>query len=211
LVRHPSSSLCLADHLAPEMPSTIRKAFAAFTENKSCFALPLILVKEAELQPLSPVPRKGPSLQTALNELDSILTPSNSCYIVLRRGGTLTFITYIPYRARANERTSVLENRHECVRQLGEEHFIASVICKEIGEITDVRSWEERGAEARSRHKEHGAQDAEYRKNKCRLCDRRMKNKISPEALDALKLLYAPGMTVQMVPYPDFPSSSLTY
>jgi twinfilin-like protein len=203
LVRQSSGKPCLADRPTQEMPSTIRKAFAAFTENKSCFALPLILVKDSKLQPLSPILQQGPSFQTALNELDNMLTPSNLCYIVVRREGTLSFITYVPYRAKKEERISILEKRHECIRQLGEELFTASIICKEIGEITDVRSWEERDAEARSQHKENSTRDAEYTKNKCRLCDRRMKNKISSEGLEALNLLSAPGMAVQMVHRPD--------
>lgn len=140
----------------------------------------------------------------------------NSCYIIIRRDESLTFITYIPYRANKDERASLLEHRHECVRQLGEEHFIESIICKEIGEVTDSRSWEERDAEQQSQDavigpiSEHTAQeshepgeddliDAGYRQNKCRLCDRRMKNEISPEALEALTQLHTPGVAVQIV------------
>jgi twinfilin-like protein len=155
-------------------------------------------------------------LQEGLNELDGVLTTSNSFYVLLRRNNSLTFIAYVPYRAKEDYRAILLENRHECVRQLGEEHFTMSVICKEIGEVTDARSWEERDAEKRSRnaaadnddqsrvhenvtHDKSGIEDVGYKKNKCRLCDRRMKNKITPEALEALTKLSTPGMAVQIV------------
>jgi twinfilin-like protein len=74
------------------------------------------------------------------------------------------------------------------------------VICKEIGEVTDARSWEERDTE---KHLHAGIVliDAGYKKNKCRLCDRRMKNKISPEALEAFTKLEVAGTAVQIVPY----------
>jgi twinfilin-like protein len=125
----------------------------------------------------------------------------------------------VPYRANEDERTSILENRHECVRQLCEEYFTTSIVCKEIGEIMDVRSWKERDAEMRSQiaesksvnacdtseHLEHEKgcmQDVGYKKSKCRLCDRRMKNKISTEALDAFTKLDTHGTAVQIVLFP---------
>ncbi|KAI2481630.1 Actin monomer binding protein [Pyrenophora tritici-repentis] len=92
------------------------------------------------------------------------------------------------------------------------------MICKEIGEVTDERSWEERDAEQRSkdavandageqrvdgsaRNGQKSLIDAGYKRNKCRLCDRRMKNNISPEALEALAQLHTPSTAVQIVLY----------
>ena len=191
-------------------------AFAAFVEDGSCFALPLSLGVDSELQPLTPLFRKGTSFQIALNELDGILTPVNSCYIILRRDKSLNFITYVPYRANKDDRAIFIKNRFECVRKLGEGRFTTSIICKEIGEVTDSRSWEERDAKNQSQntvvghtgeHKAHHSPeygkecliDAGHKKNKCRLCDRRMKNKMSPEALEALAQLHTPGLAVQIV------------
>jgi hypothetical protein len=41
--------------------------------------------------------------------------------------------------------------------------------------------------------------DLGYKQNKCRLCGRRMKNKIAPEALEGLKSLNTSGTMVQLV------------
>jgi twinfilin-like protein len=99
----------------------------------------------------------------------------------------------------------------------------SSIICKEIGEITDARSWAERDAAIISHddnsrqgdgtecctntaHTEIAAKDLGYRKNKCRLCDRRMKNRITPSALAALKQLQPPGAAVQLVCQPISPA-----
>lgn len=87
-----------------------------------------------------------------------------------------------------------------------------SLICKEIGEVTDVRSWIERDAhqqenpieehvgvcEAAQEHNKV-AKDLGYKKNKCRLCDRRMKNKITDGAFEALSGLDKAGDCVQIV------------
>ncbi|RMZ71751.1 actin monomer binding [Pyrenophora seminiperda CCB06] len=189
----------------------VRTAFTALLADGAYFALPLSVTGSSELQALPPLLRRDTSFQLALNQLDGVLTPVNSCYIVLRREKSLTFVTYVPYRANKNERDFFLQGRHECVRQLGEQHFVTSVICKEIGEVTDARSWDERDAKQESQdavddaseHTVHDngkecSMDAGHKKNKCRLCDRRMKNKISPEALEALAQLHTPGATVQM-------------
>ena len=85
-----------------------------------------------------------------------------------------------------------------------------SLICKEIGEITDARSWVERDAltnETEAEEKPCGdshdhdgnTTDIGYKKNQCRLCDRRMKNKITDEALAALGKLKNEGDCVQIV------------
>jgi twinfilin-like protein len=151
-----------------------------------------------------------------LNELDAVLSPRTSLYLLLRRNDSLTAITYVPYLAKEEQRTFFLEHRHDFVRQLGQEHFAQSLICKEIGEITDARSWDERDNYAIS-HKgssehvkndqcctedgcvERKPKDLGYARNKCRLCDRRMKNAITPPALEALKTLSEPGSLVQIV------------
>ncbi|KAA8620578.1 actin monomer binding protein [Pyrenophora tritici-repentis] len=193
----------------------IRTAFAAFVEDESLYALLLNLSGESELQPLPPLFRRDNSFQTTLNELDGMLTPLKSCYIILRWDGSLVFLTYVPYRGDKNERDLVLKNRHEFLLQLGEKYFVRSMICKEIGEVTDERSWEERDAEQRSkdavandageqrvdgsaRNGQKSLIDAGYKRNKCRLCDRRMKNNISPEALEALAQLHTPSTAVQI-------------
>ncbi|KAF1847314.1 uncharacterized protein K460DRAFT_426028 [Cucurbitaria berberidis CBS 394.84] len=149
----------------------------------------------------------------ALNELDNVLNPRVPLYLLLRRNESLVVITYVPYLAKEDQRALFLAHRHELVGQLGEKHFSTSLICKEIGEITDARSWDERDGpgggtvnEASEQADERGAQstleggvkDMGYMKNKCRLCDRRMKNEISPDALQALETLDQSGATVQI-------------
>ena len=130
-------------------------------------------------------------------------------YLIIRRNDLLVLVTFVPYLAKEAQRKAFLENRHELVRQLGAEHFTLSIICKEIAEVTDARSWEERdgvfGKNDECEEKEDpahdvsGVRDLSYQRNKCRLCDRRMKNKITAEASDAFKMLGEPGSLVQMV------------
>lgn len=194
-----------------------RDAFAAFNEDKLYLALPLMIL-DNELHPLSPVRPTGANstFQNRLNELDSVLDIRTPLYLLLRRNKSLTIITFAPYLAKAEDREKYLIGRHELARLLGEEHFSTSLICKEIGELTDARSWAEREENAKAergkaqgnnecedchdhQHATSGPQDVGHVKNKCRLCDRRMKNKISPEALEALKTLDNPGATVQIV------------
>ena len=190
-------------------------AFKAFIEDKFCFALPFNLV-DNRIEAHAPIRQYHESFQLELNELESNLDTSKPAYIVLRRGDSLTFITYVPYRAKEELRNLFLERRHSVVQQLGAGYISYSIICKEIAEITDARSWVERDAEAISlstkriqcdtkescgcpEHSKSDLEDVEYRKNKCRLCDRRMKNKISSEALEALRELQTPCTAVQMV------------
>ena len=135
-------------------------------------------------------------------------------------------ITYVPYRANVGTKKMLLDNRLILVEKLGAKHFNSSVICKEIGEITDARSWDERSGNkqpentAGNKHKDTcedcedcedceknsssapGLQDLGHKRNKCRLCDRRMKNKITGEALNALKNLTNDGECVQLVSPP---------
>lgn len=172
--------------------------------------------------------RRDTSFQISLNQLEDTLTSVNSSYIVLRRDDTLTFITYVPYRANESERAWFLENKHLFLHDLGKEYFVAPIICKEIGEITDIRSWEERDIEQHSENavvdhtSGHGANEmtedvqggplnAGYKKNKCRLCDRRMKNKMFPEASAALGQLHTPGAAVQLVRFPRLSPSPIIY
>ena len=160
----------------------------------------LYLAEGCIIQPLTPLSQRNTSFQISLSQLEGTLTSVNSSYIILRRNDTLAFVTYVPYRANEDERNWFLENRHACVHDLGEDYFATSIICKEIGEVTDIRSWEERDIE---RHSDKPF-DVGYKKNKCRLCDRRMKNKISLEASEALRQIHAPGIAVQMVCWPRF-------
>ena len=171
---------------------------------------------DSNIEAYAPIRQNHTFFQLELNQLESSLDTSKPAYIVLRRGGSLTFITYVPYRAKDTVRDFLLHHRHDVVRQLGSSHISTSIICKEIAEITDARSWAERDAAATliddisiqgnnlesrtsAAHAEGARKDLGYRKNKCRLCDRRMKNRISPEALAALKVLQGPGAAVQIV------------
>lgn len=205
-----------------ELSPNIYTAFGAFIEDESHFALVLSRAEDRELKPLPPFYQKENGFQASLNQLEDVLSAVNSAYIILRREDMLTFVTHIPYRANENERAWFLENRQTCGRELYKNRFAASIICKEMGEVTDVRSWEERDAEqhsecavtnhtsdhgirAMSKHIQEISSDARYKMTECRLCDRRMKNKISAEASVALTQLYVPGTAVQMVPHFTYP------
>ena len=189
------------------------EAFRSFTSNTSLLALPLRL-KNNVLQDLPFVHGKDAetSFQINLNLLDGTLNPRTSLYLLLRRSNSILAITFVPHQAPGDERELYLEYRHNLVGILGEEHFKMSLICKEVGEITDARSWDERDAYRQetgadehtdvcedSHEHSAGAKDAGYKKNKCRLCDRRMKNKITDETLEALKKLENEGSLVMIV------------
>jgi twinfilin-like protein len=153
------------------------------------------------------------TFQLALNQLDSVLNPKTALYLILRHEESLVAITFVPYPADADLKTLLLDNRQNLIKALGEAHFSSSIICKEIGEITDARSWEERSSIGQSwggndEHVEawerddtsgNGVHDLGHKKNKCRLCDRRMKNNIDDAALDALRRLAEGGDCVQLV------------
>ncbi|KAH7065991.1 hypothetical protein BKA63DRAFT_537922 [Paraphoma chrysanthemicola] len=136
-------------------------------------------------------------------------------YLFLRRPDSIVAITYVPFLAKDEQRSFFLKHRQQLVQQLGVGHFSLSLICKEAGEITDARSWHEREGEELECHdekkiaakgeicKDGGCEsivpnDMGYKRNKCRLCDRRMKNRIEPEAVDALNVLRLPGSLVQI-------------
>jgi twinfilin-like protein len=205
------------DQVFPDLSTAAHEAFTSLVADISLFALPFASIDNT-LQTLPLVQSKDSttSFQNELNKLDAVLDPRTPLYLILRRKGSLVAVTFVPYLAKDTQRNFFLENRLEFVRQLGEEHFSQLLICKEIGEITDARSWierEETGNLPDSASKntkdtvtcdeegcaECAMKDVGYKRNKCRLCDRRMKNKISPEALEAFKLLTSPGATIQIV------------
>jgi hypothetical protein len=205
------------NHIFPDLSTAVHEAFASLVADNSLFALPFAWIDNT-LHTLPPVQSNDSttSFQNELNKLDAVLNPRTPLYLILRRKGSLVAVTFVPYLAKDAQRNFFLENRLDFVRQLGEEHFSQLLICKEIGEITDARSWierEENGSlpDSASKHtKDTGTCDEEgcaecavkdvgYKRNKCRLCDRRMKNKISPEALEAFKLLVSPGAMIQIV------------
>jgi twinfilin-like protein len=206
-----------ANCVAPELPAAVHEAFADFRTNKSLLALPLALHNES-FEPLLPVHSVDSStlFPSALNELSVVLNIRTPLYILLRRRDTLTAITFVPYLAKDSQRAFFLDHRHELVQQLGKQHFSQSLICKDMGEITDARSWTERDMnsspyESAPVHPNYtkackdeecstcAVKDLGYKRNKCRLCDRRMKNNIMPEALEALKTLANPSTMVQIV------------
>ncbi|KAF2638563.1 hypothetical protein P280DRAFT_481918 [Massarina eburnea CBS 473.64] len=201
-----------------EYSSTVLEAFSAFISNPSLFALPLTL-SENVLQHASAVtyPDKAQySFQQALNRLDDVLNPRTALYLLLRRNNSLVVVTYTPYRADANAKKFLIDNRSHLINKLGEEHFSTSIICKEIGEIADARSWNERDGEGSAwgdqTHEDGAAckfgdasnaektevRDLGFRKNQCRLCDRRMKNNIDDDALEALTEVKNAGDCVQL-------------
>jgi twinfilin-like protein len=208
------------------LQATVHEAFTHFCVKKDLLALPLAL-RNGLLEPLLPV-YLSTSLQVAFNELGNVLNPRTALYIILRRTDTLVAITFVPYLAKDNQREFFVDHRHELIQNLGKEHFSQSLICKEIGEITDVRSWMERdNTDSSNKVAINHPKDAEicqdvtcaactvqdlgYKRNKCRLCDRRMQNKISSEALEALKTLSAPSTVIQIVSLMIFLSSPVNY
>lgn len=189
----------------------VQRAFRNFIFDKAVLALPLAL-KDSSLHALPTVYAKGSGLsfQNDLNLLDDTLDPRIPLYLLLRRGDSVTAITFVPFRAPVDERELYLHHRHDLVASFGAEEVKTSLICKEIGEITDARSWVERDtfkdeieAEGKTCEDSHDQDDKMvdigYKKNQCRLCDRRMKNKITEEALAALEKLKKEGDCVQIV------------
>ncbi|CAI6337360.1 unnamed protein product [Periconia digitata] len=184
------------------------------------------------------------AFQHALNTVEPHLKPRSALYILLRcrrrhppssppstNNGTaeerqLVFITYIPYQAPEASTTALLSHRSKILQHLDLAETeqvtgsVLSLVCKEVGEIADIRSWDEREGVGRVSSKGIGAwrkdmSDAEdakkegkgdgdgqvekgseeggrevknigFQRNKCRLCDRRMKNQIDDDALTAL-------------------------
>ncbi|PSN74614.1 hypothetical protein BS50DRAFT_540004 [Corynespora cassiicola Philippines] len=193
--------------------------FAAFAADPLLFALPLVFSNETlEPRPAIGYPKKpDPTFQLALSQLESILDSNTPQYILLRRNDNLVAITYVPHLADEEAKKKYLSNRYELVRGVGETHFSSSLISKEAQEITDVRSWNERDENDQSRSEAceiaPGAasdglvKDLGYRKNRCRLCDRRMKYKIEEQADEALLNLKNDGNCVQL--FVDVPNETL--
>ncbi|KAF2714717.1 hypothetical protein K504DRAFT_486553 [Pleomassaria siparia CBS 279.74] len=204
--------------MAPKIfnvPSAVQDTFNAFLSDTSLFALPLQSSSSAgELVSLPAVSLPNPpnaSFQIALARLDAtpLISPKTALYLLLRRDDNALYaITYVPHLASDEEKKLYIENRHELVRTLGEANFVASLICKEPAEITDMRSWEERdmhmsdcescAPERSGRSEKETTKDFGYHKNKCRLCDRRMKHKIEQRASEALSDFGHDGDCVQL-------------
>jgi len=192
-----------------ELPPYVLNAFAAFVSDASLLALPLKFSPQGELEPLTAIayPKDpGANFQAALSGLDIVVNYKTPLYLILRRDNTLTVITYVPHLATDVLKSGYLDGRHELVQKLGESYFTASLICKEAAEITDVRSWNERdmhASDCKSCPQEDSTdkpvKDLGYHKNKCRLCDRRMKNKIEEDASQALQSFNESGDLVQLV------------
>ncbi|PVI06319.1 hypothetical protein DM02DRAFT_514817, partial [Periconia macrospinosa] len=181
------------------------------------------------------------AFQKALNQLEPFLTLQTPMYLILRRRPITTtlasnlqhvseqhqqhqlvFITYVPYRADSKTTQALLAHRNKVIEELRltestSTGAVVSLVCKEIGEIVDGRSWDERdGTEGESwggdgknggdttgddevRDDDEQVKDLGFKKNKCRLCDRRMKNPIDDDALDALSArLSGKGDCVQL-------------
>ncbi|KAH7067836.1 hypothetical protein FB567DRAFT_541805 [Paraphoma chrysanthemicola] len=204
----------------------IFEAFAKFESDKSALALPLERTHDV-LHALPAIHHNDSDVsdQSVLNTLNDILDGRRCLYLFVRRPDSIVAITYVPFLAKDEHRSFFLKHRQQLVQQLGAEYFSLSLICKEAGEITDARSWHERMGEELECHgdkkvavegeicKDGGCEstafkDLGYKRNKCRLCDRRMKNKITPEAVDALDILKLPGSLVQM--HVDITSETLT-
>lgn len=200
-------------HIVADIHPALQEAATSFISDISLLALPLSLENET-LRPLPPVQIEdtNASTQNSLNLLEDVLHSRISLYLLLRHDDSIFVITFVPYRAPEDQRTLYLHHRYKVVKVLGEPYFKRSLICKEIGEITDVRSWDERDRQellndtkenintcSDSHEGDVSVRDVGYNKNKCRLCDRRMKNKITSEALEALETLDKAGACVQIV------------
>ncbi|KAF2270117.1 actin monomer binding protein-like protein [Lojkania enalia] len=190
------------------LSSTISRAFDIFVADETLFALPLYFDAATELQSAAPIPYHdiaNPDFKTALTQLDGIINYKTPLYLLIRRQKILIAITYVPYIAPAILKELYLSQRQAFVRQLGESRIALSVICKEPAEVYDYRSWEERDSKeefcsscATDSSTLSATKDLGYQKNKCRLCDQRMKNKIEENAGNALKNLNNAGNCVQL-------------
>ncbi|KAF2996032.1 Twinfilin-1 [Curvularia kusanoi] len=195
-----------------DISEAVQDAFSSLISNKLTLALPLAL-KDTTLQALPAVYTKAPeeSFQSNLNLLNDTLNHKTSLYLLLRRDDCLFAITFVPFMAPVAEREMYLKHRQEMAKLLGEGHFKTSLICKEPAEIMDARSWVERDGHKEgntsqeeisqcedSHEHDSNVSDIGYKKNKCRLCDRRMKNKITDEALAGLGKLGDEGDCVQI-------------
>jgi twinfilin-like protein len=191
-------------------------AFNAFSQDASLFALRL-QIQSDRLVAFTAVqfPGGDPSdFRKALSKLGSDIDNKIPTYLILRWRGSLAAITYVPYLADAALQDAYLQHRHELVTNLGAANFSLAIICKEPGEVIDARAWEERDGEASSLNEDaknscetcskteessSTMKDLGFKKNKCRLCDQRMKNDINADAEGALSTLSDGGACVQLV------------
>jgi twinfilin-like protein len=202
------------------IPPTVYEAFKAFSTDHSQFAL-LLQISTGKLHTLAAIafPSNPEStFQNALFQLESVINAHTPLFVIIRQNRSLSAITYIPYLADSKLKEQYLANRNLLVQSLGESLFSVSVICKDPGAILDARAWEERQSTYRFMDLHHGHDgDAEYdscekdepqqtsvidlgyKKTKCRLCDRRMKNKLEEDGLSALRNLNGGGDCVQLV------------
>ncbi|KAF2112518.1 hypothetical protein BDV96DRAFT_601926 [Lophiotrema nucula] len=191
-----------------DVTPAVSTAFNDFVKDDNAFTLPLSISSDIlEAGNKISYPNGLTSdFKVALNLLQTHLDPKTPLYLIIRRDGKLVAITYVPHRADTELKALFLSNRQALVRSLGEDHFSLSLICKEPAEIYDYRSWEERGSKEAvcndcadvSCKQVGGVKDLGYQRNKCRLCDQRMKNKITDEARAALRHLDTGGACVQM-------------
>ena len=88
----------------------VQRAFRNFIFDKAVLALPLAL-KDSSLHALPTVYAKGSGLsfQNDLNLLDDTLDPRIPLYLVLRRGESVTAITFVPFRAPVDELEVAIE------------------------------------------------------------------------------------------------------
>ena len=195
------------------IPQAEQNAIESFVSDASLLALPLRLDQDSlEALPFVCYKDAEHSFQDSLNLLNGILDLATSLYILVRHDNSIFAITFVPYRAPADQRNLYLHYRHNLLESLDEKYIEMSLICKEIGEITDTRSWTERSLHRQTNGTTQctdGCEDVAdqgtrikdlgYKRNKCRLCDRRMKNKITDETLGALGELKNAGDCVQIV------------
>lgn len=135
-----------------EISSDVVEAFSKFKSEPSHFAFLLeFLGNTLKALPPTYYPKAlDTTFQQALNQLENVLSPKQALYIILRRNDALVAITFVPHLASKESKAPLLERRVELVKRLGESDIHSSIICKEIGEITDVRSWNERDGNGES-------------------------------------------------------------
>jgi twinfilin-like protein len=204
----PRSAFLVPTKTLTELSASVRDAFITFATDASLLALSL-KYSAGNLESVLTISYPedpNASYQVALSQLEAVVNIKTPLYLILRRDHSLIAITYVPHLAPDELKNMYLDSRHELVQSLGGNHFALSLICKEAAEITDIRSWEERDmhvseceSNLQGEIKEQTIKDLGHQKNKCRLCDRRMKNNIEESASEALKMFNKGGDCVQLV------------
>ncbi|KIV90566.1 hypothetical protein PV10_07854 [Exophiala mesophila] len=123
----------------------LHAAFKSFTSDSTLFALPITITSES-LTPLAaiPFPSGSSTLETSLNALSELLTPTTPLYLLLRRtpqSPSLISAAYIPSRSPVRQKTLFAATRATLVRELGQEKFAESVFLTEREEVLDVTTW----------------------------------------------------------------------